>query len=183
MRFSFTIFELFSNFMEKNQEEIIWQGSQSQVLNLGMYVTIIIISVIVLILSFMFFPLGAALLVIPVGYMFIQFLLIKSNRYKITTERIFFTTGIFSKKTEALELYRVRDLDMYEPFWQRMFKLGNIKLTSSDQTTPAFLLKAVPHPAELLNNIRKAVETRRDVKRVRGIEFLDDDNNENIENT
>ncbi len=169
-----------------SQEQIIWQGSQSQVLNIGTYVAMIFISAIVLVLSLMFFPLAAVLVVIPAVYLIVQWLLIRSNRYKITTERVFFTTGIFSKKTEALELYRVRDIDMYEPFWQRMFKLGNIKLTTSDKTTPDFLLKAVPNPAELLNNIRKAVETRRDVKRVRGVEFLDDNNNltdDNIENT
>lgn len=167
--------------MDNNsQEQIIWQGSQSQVLNIGTYIGISLITIIILGLSLMFFPLAAVIVIIPLVYLFIQFLLIKSNRYKVTTERIFFTTGIFSKKTEALELYRVRDLDMYEPFWQRMFKLGNVKLTTSDKTTPEFILKAVPNPAELLNNIRKAVENRRDVKRVRGVEFLDD---ENIENT
>jgi uncharacterized membrane protein YdbT with pleckstrin-like domain len=167
--------------MDNNsQEQTIWQGSQSQVLNIGTYIGISLITIIILGLSLMFFPLAAVIVIIPLVYLFIQFLLIKSNRYKVTTERIFFTTGIFSKKTEALELYRVRDLDMYEPFWQRMFKLGNVKLTTSDKTTPEFMLKAVPNPAELLNNIRKAVENRRDVKRVRGVEFLDD---ENIENT
>jgi uncharacterized membrane protein YdbT with pleckstrin-like domain len=103
------------------------------------------------------------------------------HRYKVTTERIFYTTGIFSKKTEAMELYRVRDVDMYEPFWQRMFKLGNVSITSSDKTAENFLLKAVPKPAELMNNIRKHVEIRRDVKRVRGVEFMnDDDTVENI---
>jgi len=105
---------------------------------------------------------------------------IHNNKYKVTTERIFYTTGIFSKKTETLELYRVKDLEMYEPFWQRLFKLGNIELSSSDQTNPKFLLKAVPKPQELLNGVRKNVELRRDVKRVRGVEFLGD---ESLENT
>ena len=64
---------------------------------------------------------------------------------------------------------------MYEPFWQRIFKLGNIALTTSDKTAMNFLLKAVPKPAELMNRIRESVEKRRDVKRVRGVEFLDDE--------
>src|SRR3970282_1972434 len=96
-------------------------------------------------------------------------LIVKNHKYKVTTERIFYTTGIFSKKTEAMELYRVRDVDMYEPFWQRLFKLGNIRLTSSDETTENFLLKAVPNPSKLMDNIRKHVEIRRDIKRVRGV--------------
>lgn len=161
--------------MSETTEEIIWEGSQSQVLNFGIFISMGIISLIILALSLMFFPLAAILVVIPLAYLFIKWLTVKNHRYKVTTERIFYTTGIFSKKTEALELYRVRDVDMYEPFWQRLFKLGNVALTTSDKTAMNFLLKAVPNPAELMNNIRKNVELRRDVKRVRGVEFLDDE--------
>ncbi|MEO8514069.1 MAG: PH domain-containing protein [Ignavibacteria bacterium] len=161
--------------MSATTEEIIWEGSQSQVLNFGIFISTGIISIIILVLSLMFFPLAAVLVVIPLVYMLIKWITVRNHRYKVTTERIFYTTGIFSKRTEALELYRVRDVDMYEPFWQRLFKLGNVALTTSDKTSMNFLLKAVPHPAELMNNIRKNVELRRDVKRVRGVEFLDDE--------
>jgi uncharacterized membrane protein YdbT with pleckstrin-like domain len=161
--------------MDKTQEEIIWEGSQSQVLNFGIFILMGIISLIILVLGFMFFPLAAALVLIPLVYIFIKWLTVKNHKYKVTTERIFYTTGIFSKRTEAMELYRVRDVDMYEPFWQRLFKLGNIAITSSDKTTQNFLLKAVPDPSGLMNSIRKNVEQRRDVKRVRGVEFLDDE--------
>lgn len=156
-------------------EEVIWEGSQSQVLNIGTFLATGAISIIVLVLGLMFFPPAAGLIIIPLVYLFIQWLKVRNHRYKVTTERIFYTTGIFSKKTEAMELYRVRDVDMYEPFWQRMFKLGNIAVTSSDKTAENFLLKAVPKPAELMNNIRKHVEIRRDIKRVRGVEFMNDD--------
>ncbi len=161
--------------MSDTTEQIIWEGSQSQVLNFGIFISMIIISLIIITVSVLFFPLAAVLVVIPLVYLFIKWLTVKNHRYKVTTERIFYTTGIFSKKTEALELYRVRDVDMYEPFWQRIFKLGNVALTTSDKTSMNFLLKAVPKPAELMNNIRKNVEMRRDVKRVRGVEFLDDE--------
>lgn len=161
--------------MDNTQEEVIWQGSQSQVLNFGIFILMGILSVIILVLSFMFFPIAAVLVLIPMVYIFVKWLTVKYHKYNVTTERIFYTTGIFSKRTEAMELYRIRDVDMYEPFWQRLFKLGNIAITSSDKTTQNFLIKAVPHPSELMNNIRKNVEKRRDVKGVRGIEFLDDE--------
>lgn len=160
--------------METAKEEIIWEGSQSQILNLGTFFLMGIITIIIFVLGLMFFPLASVLVIIPLAYIFIQWLIVKNHKYKVTTERIFYTTGIFSKKTEAMELYRVRDVDMYEPFWQRLFKLGNIRLTSSDETTENFLLKAVPNPSKLMDNIRKHVEIRRDIKRVRGVEFMDD---------
>jgi uncharacterized membrane protein YdbT with pleckstrin-like domain len=156
-------------------EEVIWQGSQSQVLNIGTYFKMILVLVIINALGFIFFPLAAVLSVIPLYYMFYRWIKVHFNKYKITTERIFSTTGIFSKTTEAMELYRVRDIDVYEPFWQRIFKLGNIDLTSSDATDPKFTLRGVPRPQELQNKIRKSVEQRRDTKRVRGVEFLGDE--------
>lgn len=161
--------------MSETQEQIVWEGSQSQVLNFGIFISMGIVSLVIIVLSLMFFPLAAVLVIFPLIYIFIKWLIVRNHRYKVTTERIFYTTGIFSKKTEALELYRVRDVDMYEPFWQRLFKLGNVALTTSDKTSMNFLLKAVPNPSELMNNIRKNVEQRRDVKRVRGVEFLDDE--------
>jgi uncharacterized membrane protein YdbT with pleckstrin-like domain len=164
----------------ESKEEIIWQGSQSQVLNLGTHLSMLLIIAIIAALGFILFPLAIVLCIFPLFYMFYKWLKVHFNKYKITTERIFFTTGIFSKKTEALELYRVKDIDVYEPFWQRLFKLGNIDLSSSDETTPKFTLLAVPNPSNLQNEIRRNVEIRRDVKRVRGVEFLGD---ESIENT
>ena len=167
--------------MQHSGEEVIWEGSQSQVLNIGTFLSMGVIILIIGVLGMMFFPPAAALVVVPLIYLIIQWLKVRNHRYKVTTERIFYTTGIFSKKTEAMELYRVRDVDMYEPFWQRMFKLGNIAVTSSDKTSENFLLKAVPRPAELMDKIRKHVEIRRDIKRVRGVEFMnDDDTVENI---
>lgn len=161
--------------MNQNSEQIIWEGSQSQVLNFGIFISMGLVSGIIAFLSLLFFPPAALLIIIPLIYIFIKWLIIRNHRYKVTSERIFCTTGIFSKKTEALELYRVTDVDMYEPFWQRLFKLGNITLTTSDKSSVNFLLKAVPKPGELMNSIRKNVENRRDVKRVRGVEFLGDE--------
>lgn len=161
-------------------EEIIWEGSQSQVLNIGTYLSMILLIVIIGALGFIIFPFSAVLAIFPLLYMFYKWLKVHFNKYKITSERIFSTSGIFSKTTEAMELYRVRDIDIYEPFWQRLFKLGNIDLTSSDATDPKFTLRAVPKPQELQNKIRKCVEQRRDTKRVRGVEFLGD---ESIEHT
>jgi uncharacterized membrane protein YdbT with pleckstrin-like domain len=161
--------------MQETQESVIWEGSQSQVLNFGIFILMGVISIAIIVLSLLFFPIAAVIVVVPLFYMFVKWLVVKNHKYKVTSERIFYTTGIFSKKTEAMELYRVRDVDMYEPFWQRLFKLGNVSLTTSDKTSPNFILKAVPGPAELMNSIRKHVELRRDVKKVRGVEFLDDD--------
>lgn len=158
-------------------EEIIWQGSQSQVINLGKFILYLIISAAITVASTFIFPLLAVIAFIPIVLIFWNWLLVRTKRYKITNERVMFITGIFSKRTDTLEFYRVRDVDLYEPLMLRIFKKGNIELLSTDTTTPKFLLKAVPNPKVLMDKLRTAVEQRRDVKRVRGIEFDNDLNN------
>ena len=58
--------------MSETTEEIIWEGSQSQVLNFGIFILTGIISLIIIVLSLMFFPLAAILAIIPLCYMFIK---------------------------------------------------------------------------------------------------------------
>jgi uncharacterized membrane protein YdbT with pleckstrin-like domain len=160
--------------MAATTEDIIWEGSQSQVLNFGVFAAMFVIIIGVTIVSILFFPLLIVLNIVPLIYIFYHWLLVKSHKYKITTQRIFNTTGIFSKKTDALELYRVKDLDVIEPFTLRIFKLGNIEIVSADESSSKFYLRAIPKPKELMDKIRTHVELRRDLKRIRGVDFLDD---------
>lgn len=160
--------------MPNTIEEIVWEGSQSQVLNFGTFIAAFLVCAVIAVVSFILFPLLIVLTAVPVIYAFYKMLIIRSNKYKITTERIFFTTGILSKKTEALELYRVKDMDVMEPFTLRMFKLGNIEIDSADESTPKFHLQAIPDPQNLMNKIRTNVEKRRDLKGVRGLDLQQD---------
>ncbi|MBL8017450.1 MAG: hypothetical protein JNK43_09285, partial [Ignavibacteria bacterium] len=91
--------------MSDTQEQIIWEGSQSQVLNFGIFISMGIISAIIIVLGVIFFIPAAAFAAAPLVYMLYKWIVIRNHKYKVTTERIFYTTGIFSKKTEALELY------------------------------------------------------------------------------
>jgi uncharacterized membrane protein YdbT with pleckstrin-like domain len=169
--------------MANTTETIIWEGSESQVLNLGTFIIALILCIAIAVLSVMFFPLMIVLVVVPLSYFFYHWLLVKSRKYKVTSERIFFTSGIFSKKTDALELYRVKDIDLYEPFVLRMFKRGNLEIDSSDESSPRFFLKAIPNPKELMDKIRTNVEKRRDAKGVRGVDFMQDYDVQNSDNS
>ena len=88
-----------------------------------------------------------------------------------TTERIKVTRGVFSRQTEEIELYRLRDYTLVEPFWLRLFGLGNIVITTGDQSAPSLIIEAIPEAGQLRDEIRKHVEIRRDRKRVRLTEF------------
>ncbi|HEV3147979.1 MAG TPA: PH domain-containing protein, partial [Chthoniobacterales bacterium] len=55
----------------------------------------------------------------------------KIKCYELTTERLKITESIFSKVTDTLELYRVKDLETRQPFLYRMFGVENVQMNTS----------------------------------------------------
>jgi len=132
-------------------EQLIWSGSSSQVRNLHIYL-----------LCALF-----CWLVIPIFYAIWKWIELRSVHYELTTQRVKLRQGIFSKRTDELELYRVKDSTVIEPFWQRLFGLGNIVITTNDTTTPTLTLEALPDAKDTREKLRGAIEECRDRKRVR----------------
>jgi len=133
------------------EEKIIWKGTPSQWINFGAFISCIFI--------------------IPIPFVFWKWLKTKFWIFEITNERIIETTGVLSKTTNELELYRVKDIKLDQPIFLRFVKLSNIKMITSDRTNPIILIPAIPHGRELKEQLRKAIETRRDKKRVRETDF------------
>ena len=137
------------------QETVIWEGSPSQVTNLGVYV----------VCGLTFF------LVVPLLYAIWKWIETRCHRYVVSSQRIRETEGVFSKRTDSTELYRVKDVVLLQPFSLRMFGLGNIELRSSDASSPLLMLHAVPNAVDLREKILLAAETRRDAKGVRELDI------------
>ncbi|MSU36030.1 MAG: PH domain-containing protein [Pedosphaera sp.] len=93
--------------------------------------------------------------------------LVKAIHYELTTERIRVRRGIFTKRTDELELYRVKDATIVEPFFYRLFGVGNIQITTTDASTPTLVLSAVRGAAGLRESLRHSVEACRKKKGVR----------------
>ncbi|HRI89463.1 MAG TPA: PH domain-containing protein [Candidatus Hydrogenedentes bacterium] len=136
-------------------ETSVWKGSPSQVVNLGVFV----------LCGLTFF------LVVPIFIALWYWLKTRSDVYEITTERILHSVGVFSRKTDTLELYRVKDIRVDQPFFLRLFKLCNIEMHTSDHTNPIFVLPAMSFAEGLQDHLRVNVEKRRDEKRVREVDF------------
>jgi uncharacterized membrane protein YdbT with pleckstrin-like domain len=111
------------------------------------------------------------LAIIPLLLAFWRYLKTRSCRYHLTNERLQMSYGVLSRKTEDLELYRVKDYHVSEPFIMRVFGLADVVLNTMDEANPTVMLKAIPRGARLRDDIRKHVELCRDRKRVRVAEF------------
>jgi uncharacterized membrane protein YdbT with pleckstrin-like domain len=137
------------------QEKIVWQGAPSQLINTSTFI-----------LCFLF-----CWLIVPIFVALTKWLQVKCTKYQVTSERIQITKGILSKRTDELELYRVKDTVLVEPFFLRLFKLSNILLYTSDKSTPGVLLQAIPDGKNTREELRRAVEIMRDKKGVREIDM------------
>lgn len=132
-------------------ETLIWEGHPSQWTNFPVFLLCALL----------------CWLVIPLFIAFARWLQTRCFVYRITSERIVISQGVFTKRTDELELYRVKDTALVEPFWLRLVSLGHIDLTTSDRTTPAARIAAVPGAAALREELRRNVERMRARKGVR----------------
>lgn len=137
------------------EEREIWSGTPSQVVNLGVFIVCILL----------FF------LVIPLFYALWRWLVVKFTKYELTTERLRTRYGVLNRKTDELELYRVRDYKLDQPLFLRLFSLGNLILTTSDKSHPVVVIRAIPNGEQLREMLRTHVEACRVAKRVREVDF------------
>jgi uncharacterized membrane protein YdbT with pleckstrin-like domain len=151
-------------------EDVLWKGSPSQVLNLGKYLLVLLLAIAIGVGGFFFFPAWAAL-IIPLGWALWIYINTRSIRTELTTERIRLEEGIFNRKLDDVELYRVKDTSMERPFWYRLFGLSTLIIETSDLSQPRIEIKAVHGGENLREALRKQVEMLRDKKRVREVDF------------
>lgn len=133
--------------MSDSPEQTIWKGTPSAALDFWLNLS--------------------CLLVLPIPWALWKWIMRRSHVMEITTERLRIKQGIFSKRTDEVELYRVRDITFLQPFALRMCGRGNLQLNTDDATTPVVTLAGIPADQSLRDQVRKAVEACRDRKRTR----------------
>jgi uncharacterized membrane protein YdbT with pleckstrin-like domain len=89
----------------------------------------------------------------------------------MTSQRLRVTRGLLNRRSDELELFRVKDYTLEQPFLLRMVGLGNLRLLTSDSSTPTVELRAIGGVAEVREKLRNAVQSERDRKRVREMDL------------
>lgn len=138
-----------------SDEELIWEGRPSQIVNLHIYIICGLL----------------CWLVVPLVYAIYRWLLIRSLKYELTTQRLRTTHGILNRAYEEIELYRIKDLSLTQPFFLRMFSLGNVMMWTSDKSSPELGIEAIADSRGIHELLRAQVERRRDEKNVREVDF------------
>src|SRR6476661_10080156 len=111
-------------------EETVWRGSVSQWKNFGFFVLQLLLAVTIVILFAIarrqsspevsnFAPFILVLLAVPIFIAARRYLQTKCRVYELTNERLKTSAGVFSKVTDTLEFYRVKDIETRQPFLYR----------------------------------------------------------------
>jgi uncharacterized membrane protein YdbT with pleckstrin-like domain len=85
---------------------------------------------------------------------------IRQTVYNLDTEVLHISTGIFLRRTDSLELYRVKDYIVTRNLLMQVFGLMNLTLLTTDLTGPVIILKGIPK-SDLPDIIRERVQRAR----------------------
>ena len=150
-----------------SEERTIFRGSPSQILNVDVFGGCGLAHVALIFLSVAVSRAFVWLLPVAVGIAAWKWLELRCRVYEVTTERVRVSRGVFTRRTEELELYRVKDFTLIEPFFFQLFSLGSIIIMTNDPSTPTVNIHAVKRVEELREELRKSVEVCRGRRRER----------------
>ena len=97
---------------------------------------------------------------------------ISFTKYRLTDEKLIMDTGFLSRNQEEIRLYRITDFSVRQSLLQRMFGIGNIHISSSDNTQGEFTIYEVKNPYNVKDLLSDMVEKVRDKKGIVTNEFL-----------
>ena len=109
-----------------------------------------------------FNPLFLILTLATLGiFLFIVKLFREYHSYTLTSSRLIIISGILGRKVDEVELFRIVNSISTQGPIDRLAKLGNIRIDSTDKTGIVYM-KKIPHPHEVRDSLRDAYTQARD---------------------
>ncbi|MFC1671556.1 PH domain-containing protein [Planctomycetota bacterium] len=158
---------------EEADEELIYEGPVSRVILVGPVISTIFciaIGVLVAVYSsrlvaavgiditqYKYVPTlaGLAIALLGCGRFGIKWLLYRSKTFHITTVRIEFEEGIFTKRVENTDMWRVQDVHFERTLIETVLGVGRIEVDTSENGGEVISIGPVPHARELFDKLQK----------------------------
>jgi membrane protein YdbS with pleckstrin-like domain len=81
---------------------------------------------------------------------------IRMTHYEVSPDRIEYGEGVFDRKVDNIDMFRVVDIKLRRNILDCMVGVGTVILTTSDKNQPEFEFKKVKNSRELYDTIKKA---------------------------
>jgi hypothetical protein len=80
---------------------------------------------------------------------------LRMTRYQVTAQRIEWARGIFDRKVDNLDMFRVVDLKLRRSFLDWLLGIGTVVLSTTDKSDPEFVFERVRNCRKLYDVIKK----------------------------
>lgn len=92
----------------------------------------------------------------------------RSTHYRLTSQRVIVETGLFGKRVDQLDLYRIVDFVVERSFGQRVMGTGDLTIDAMDKTTPITRIAGIrANVMGLYERLRAAAEVEKQRRLVR----------------
>lgn len=115
----------------------------------------------------------ALALLVPIALGVIYFMIVtmtrKSMKVRMSNRSLETESGVFSKKIDVLELWRIRDVRYKQSFLDRILGIAHIEVFTKDVTSPHIEIVGMPASRQVFERLRDSIEIQRQSKRVMGL--------------
>jgi uncharacterized membrane protein YdbT with pleckstrin-like domain len=113
-------------------------------------------------IAWRYFPSAIWLSIAVLAFAVYRYLFIRRTLYIITPKVLRFCRGIFFKRTDTVELFRVKDYIITQPFALQIFSLMDLTLKTTDPENPVVWLRGIPF-SNLTDILRgRIIDARKD---------------------
>lgn len=150
------------------KKETLWESKPSQLINSFKYLYVVL-AFFLLTAAFneLNVTMGSTLLTSMVLTFVASFAIVyiylrtATTHYQQTDKRILEKYGILNTTMESIELFRIKDVTVLRPFHIRIFGLSNIRIDSSDITSPVTYLLGIRNGDEIAEQLKELVIAER----------------------
>ena len=110
---------------------------------------------------------GPVPLIVGIAY---SWLVRIGSEYRLFADSLEIERGIVARNVDNLQLFRVRDLRLRQSVLGRILGVGDIGVTSTDQSTPHLVIRGVAGPRALYDTLRESVARSQATRRTMIVE-------------
>ena len=90
--------------------------------------------------------------------------------YRLYPDSLEIQTGLVARNVDNLQFFRVRDLRLRQSLLGRLLGVGDVDVTSTDQTTPHLTIRGVANPRGVYDALREGVANSQATRRTMIVE-------------
>ena len=125
--------------------EVIWEGSPTWRAHFGYTILACVLT-----------P-----LVVGIVMLLLQWARLSSIRYRITTRRVEWETGILSKRIDGIDVWRVRHVEFFQSFGDRLGGVSRLHVYVQDQEDPQLIIRGLPGSRTVYDRLAGAAQLSR----------------------